>query len=59
MTFDGLADGTEVCLYAIDGKLLHTQTARSSQQTVVSLIGYPAGTYIVKVGDATYKFMKR
>lgn len=59
MTFDGLADGTEVCLYATDGKLLHTQTVRSSRQAVVSLAGYPSGTYIVKVGDATYKFMKR
>ncbi|MBR3091597.1 MAG: T9SS type A sorting domain-containing protein [Bacteroidaceae bacterium] len=59
MTFDGLADGTEVSLYSMDGKLLHTQSARSSLQTVVSLAGYPSGTYIVKVGHATYKFMKR
>ena len=59
MSFDGLADGTRVDVYSIDGKLLQTQTTRSNESTVVSLAGQPAGTYLVKVGNATYKFLKR
>ena len=59
MAFDGLADGTRIDVYTLDGKLLKSQTARGSQQSVVSLASQPAGTYIVKVGDATYKFLKR
>lgn len=59
MSFDGLADGTRVDVYSLDGKLLQTQTTRSNESTVVSLAGQPAGTYLVKVGDATYKFLKR
>ena len=59
MAFEGLSDGTRIDIYTLDGKLLKSQTARGSQQTIVSLASQPAGTYIVKVGDATYKFLKR
>lgn len=59
MRFDGLAGGTVLKLYAPDGKLLRTQTAAEGQPAVVSLKGQSAGLYIVKVGDASYKFMKR
>ncbi len=59
MRFDGLAGGTVLELYAPDGKLLRTQTAAEGQPAVVSLKGQSAGLYIVKVGDASYKFMKR
>ena len=59
MAFDGLADGTRLTVYALDGKQLQTITAHGGQQTVVSLAGQPAGTYIVKIGDATFKFVKR
>ena len=59
MAFDGLADGTRLAVYALDGKQLQTITAHGGQQTVVSLAGQPAGTYIVKIGDATFKFVKR
>jgi hypothetical protein len=59
MAFDGLADGTRLTVYALDGKQLQTITAHGGQQTVVSLAGQPAGTYIVKIGDTTFKFVKR
>ena len=59
MAFDGLADGTRLTVYALDGKQLQTITAHGGQQTVVSLTGQPAGTYIVKIGDTTFKFVKR
>ena len=59
MRFDGLPAGTRIELYAPDGKLLNTQAASQGQPAVVSLKGMPQGTYIVKAGDATYKFLKR
>ena len=59
MAFEGLPDGLKLEVYSLDGKLLNTQTAQRGQQTVVSLAVYPTGTYIVKAGDATYKFLKR
>ena len=59
MAFDGLPDGTTLEVYSLDGKKLFTKQALSGQRTVLSLASQPAGTYIVKVGDATYKFLKR
>ena len=59
MNFDGLADGTLLEVYTLDGKKLQEQKARSGQRTVVSFANRPAGTYIVKVGDTTYKFLKQ
>ena len=59
MAFDGLPDGTTLEVYSLDGKKLFTKQALRGQRTVLSLASHPAGTYIVKVGDATYKFLKR
>ena len=59
MAFDGLPDGTTLEVYSLDGKKLFTRQALGGQRTVLSLASHPAGTYIVKVGDATYKFLKR
>ena len=59
MAFDGLPDGTTLEVYSLDGKKLFTKQALGGQRTVLSLASQPAGTYIVKVGDATYKFMKK
>ena len=46
-------------LDSLDGKKIFTKQALGGQRTVLSLASHPAGTYIVKVGDATYKFLKR
>lgn len=59
MSFDGLPDDTRIDLYSLDGKLLSTQQAHSGQTAVVSLVSHPSGTYIIKVNDTTYKFIKR
>ena len=59
MAFDGLTPGTQMQLYAPDGKLLRTQKAETGKTSVVSLKGLPAGLYVVKIGDASYKFMKK
>lgn len=59
MAFDGLPGGIDIEVYTLDGHLLQTQKTKKAQQTVISIANRPAGTYIVKVGDATYKFLKR
>ena len=59
VTFKGLADGTPVQVYSVDGKLLGTQTARKGAVTEVSLAAMPTGTYILKVKDQTIKFYKK
>lgn len=59
MRFDGLPAGTTLELYSPDGRLLAVQTAAEGQPAVISLKGRPTGTYIVKAGDASYKFLKK
>lgn len=59
VAFDGLADGKRIDIYSMDGKLLRTMQAKGGKQTVVFLAGYPTGTYLIKIDDATYKFLKR
>ena len=59
MAFDGLQDGTILEVYTLDGVKIKTVKAQGGQRTVVSLADQTAGTYVVKAGEATYKFMKR
>ena len=59
MAFDGLQDGTILEVYTLDGVKIKTVKAQGGQRTVVSLADQVAGTYIVKAGEATYKFLKR
>ena len=59
MAFDGLADGTQLEIYSLDGMKLGTMQAKGGIRTTVSFSDRPAGTYIVKVGDTTYKFLKQ
>ncbi|MBP3227384.1 MAG: T9SS type A sorting domain-containing protein [Bacteroidaceae bacterium] len=59
MRFDGLPDGTALELYSPDGRRLQSLKAAAGRPTEVSLKGLPTGTYIVKVGDTSYKFYKK
>ena len=59
MKFDGLPEGTRLELYSVDGKLLDVQQTHEGESSIVSLRDMPTGTYIVKAGEATYKFQKR
>lgn len=58
MAFEGLPEGTTLELYSLDGKKLSTIKAQGGQRTVISLANHPKGTYIVKMGDASFKFVK-
>ena len=57
--FEGLDVGTRLELYSVDGKKLGVQQARAGEPSIVSLKNMPTGTYIIKAGEATYKFQKR
>ena len=59
MAFDGLADGTVLEIYSLDGMKLGTMQATGGERTTISFTNRPAGTYIVKVGEASYKFLKK
>ena len=59
MAFDGLADGTVLEIYSLDGMKLGTMQAKGGERTTISFTNRPAGTYIVKVGNASYKFLKK
>lgn len=59
MAFEGLPDGSVLDLYSTDGRKLNTTRASTGKRTVISLAGFPSGTYILKCGDVTYKFVKR
>lgn len=59
MKFEGLPLGTRLDVYTLDGKLLTTQRVEQGQPAIVSLKGQPAGTYIVKAGEVSFKFLKK
>ena len=59
MTFDGLADGAVLEIYSLDGMKLGTMQAKGGERTTISFTNRPAGTYIVKVGEVSYKFLKK
>ena len=59
MAFDGLPEGMRLDVYTLDGLKVKTVQAQDGQRTVISLADQPAGTYIVKAGDTTFKFLKR
>ena len=53
------AEGMRLDVYTLDGLKVKTVQAQNGQRTVISLADQPAGTYIVKTGDTTFKFLKR
>lgn len=59
LTLENLKTGTIVSLYTAEGKLVSAQTTGSNRSVTISLSDHPAGVYIVKANDVTYKMMKR
>lgn len=56
----GLAPDGTAQLYDLNGRLLESGTAEGNRNNVhFSLQNLPTGTYVVKVGDQSLKFMKR
>lgn len=55
----GLTNGKSVTVYSIDGKQLIAKRSDSSDSLTLSLANIPAGVYMIKVDEITYKFLKR
>ena len=46
-------------IYSVDGKLMRTYKPEEDGSTSASLEGLPAGTYVIKNGKVSYKYLKR
>ena len=58
LSFDGLPLGTNVCVYSLNGLLVHEKRITGNSDRI-SLGAFPAGTYIVKANGLTCKIMKK
>lgn len=54
----GCPEGAAISLFDLSGRQLRQLKARGAEQTL-DVSGLPTGTYILKVGSVTLKFMKR
>ena len=59
LTFENLKQNTVINVYALDGTLLDTKNASHEKPVNISLANFPKGVYLIKVGETTYKIMKR
>ena len=59
MLIDGLPDKAQVSVYSADGKMLFNKQAVGGQATSVMMSMYPAGSYIINAGGASFKFVKQ
>ena len=59
LTLTGLKPGTAIYLYNVAGQLLRTLDSGTQPEVVVSVSHLPAGVYVVKANDVTYKITKR
>ena len=59
LTLTGLKPGTAIYLYNVAGQLLRTIDSGTQPKVVVSVSNLPAGVYVVKANDVTYKITKR
>lgn len=55
----GLAIGKTVAVYRMDGTQILTKRSDNSDLLTISLGNLPTGVYMIKVGEITYKFLKR
>lgn len=58
LSFDGLLIGTNICVYSLNGLLVHEKRITGNSDRI-SLGAFPAGTYIVKANGLTCKIMKK
>lgn len=55
----GLTMGKSVVVYSVDGKQLVAKRSDGSDRLILSLAKLPAGVYMIKADEITYKFLKR
>lgn len=54
----GLASGSKVVLYAMDGRVVNSSVASADGCVTISLNALPSGIYIVKYNETAIKFIK-
>lgn len=59
LTFTGLKSGETIMLYNTAGQILRRINSEKEGATTVSVADLPAGVYVVKLNDVTYKITKR
>lgn len=59
ISVDNAKSGTEVMVYSTQGMLVSKVAADENGHANVNLSSLPTGVYVVKVGNNSYKFMKR
>ena len=59
ITLKNVPAGTPVRLYDPAGRLLETKTSNGTSAVQFSLVGHPAGVYLVNLKDQTFKISKR
>ena len=56
---NGLGNGRSVTVYSVDGIQLLEKRSDGSKRTILSHSKLPAGVYVIKADNITYKFTKR
>jgi len=51
--------GRQVGIYTVDGRKTNAKTTDRGTMTVVSTRGLSKGTYVVRIGDTSFKFLKK
>lgn len=59
VTFKNLKSGSDVQLFATNGALLETLQSDGETPVTISIANRPAGVYVVKANDVTYKLLKK
>lgn len=58
LTLTGCPSATPIYIYTVGGRLTY-QTITSSLATTIDIASWPLGTYILKMGQTTVKFIKK
>lgn len=59
VTFNGLAEGAPVNVYAMDGKLIKRILTEKSTKATVMLQDLPKGTFIISAGNSRIKIVNK
>ncbi len=56
---DGLDDATRVTVYSLSGAQVNSRIDRGNERAVVDLGSQPAGVYIIRANNQSFKIIKR
>lgn len=59
ITATGMKAGSDMCIYSLNGTLVATAKASDNGIGVISISELAKGSYIIKAGNNSFKFLKR